>query len=281
MKSSSLLSKSLEIKPSQLYVKDLQKLTKFYRDIIGLELLTSTASHSILGQGKIPVIELISKPEYSYASIGSAGLFHNAILYNSRAELAKTLYNILTRMPDIYEGPGNHLVSEAFYFHDLENNGIELYFDLPRDTWEWVDGQLKMGLEYIDVEKYILEHINTEINPTKQLGHVHLRVGDIPKARKFYVDQLGFDVTADIGSALFVSVGGYHHHLGMNTWQSKEASFRDPSLGLAEVKMILPRDGSLGRLSDRLTSNELPFTIKSDNLVVNDPWGNNFVFTED
>jgi catechol 2,3-dioxygenase len=280
MASKSLLADTLEIKPSQLYVKDLQKLTKFYKDIVGLELLNSTPSHAILGQGNTPVLELISKPEYNHAPIKSAGLFHNAILYSSRAELAKALYSILTKMPEAYEGPGDHLVSQAFYFHDPENNGLELYFDRPRETWKWENGQIKMDTLYIDVEQFILQHIGEAVDPIKKLGHVHLRVGDIPTAKEFYVEKLGFDQIVNLESALFVSVGGYHHHLGMNTWASKGASFRDPSLGLAEVKIELPRDGSLNSLTDRLENHELKYEIRSDNIALNDPWGNRFVFSE-
>lgn len=275
----SILANQLQIKPSQLYVKDLQKVARYYRDMVGLESLVSTDSHVILGHKEIPVLELISKPEFQNATHKSAGLFHNAIVFNTRAALAEAVFRILQEAAWSYEGSADHLVSEAFYFHDPENNGLELYFDRPRKNWEWSNGSIKMDTLYLDPEQFILQNINGTQNAAKELGHVHLRVGDVPTARKFYVDQLGFDATADIGSALFVSVGGYHHHMAMNTWFSKGASKRDPTLGLGEVKLVLPDDGSIDNLVNRLKLNGLAFAQKQDKLFVNDPWNNQLVFT--
>lgn len=192
--------------------------------------------------------------------------------------MAQAILNIATKAPWAYEGSADHSVSEAFYFHDPENNGLELYFDHPRASWEWTDGRIKMDTVYLDPRNYVEQNIHGAKNPGKELGHVHLRVGDVPAARQFYVHQLGFDITADLGSALFVSVGGYHHHLAMNTWYSQGASRRDPSLGLAEVRLILPSDGSLDRLANRLAASKLSYDIKPDGLQVADPWNNRLVF---
>lgn len=136
-----------------------------------------------------------------------------------------------------------------------------------------------MATLYLDPSDYIQRNIDDVDSGTRQLGHVHLRVGDIPSAQKFYVEQLGFDPTADMGSALFVSVGGYHHHLAMNTWQSAGASKRDPSLGLGEVKFILPNDGSIDRLANRLRQQKVSFDEKYNSLLVDDPWKNRLHFT--
>ncbi len=276
----SLLANNLQIEPSQLYVKDLQKVTSYYRDVVGLQSLVATDSHVILGHDQIPALELISKPEYDNAPIRSVGLFHNAIVFSTQAELAKTVLNILQKAMWSYEGSADHLVSEAFYFHDPENNGLELYFDRPRQDWSWIGGSVQMATNYLDPQQYIIDNIETKtVNSSKELGHVHLRVGDVPTARKFYIDQLGFDATFDMGSALFVSVGGYHHHMAMNTWQSQGASKRDPSLGLAEIKLVLPNDGSIDRLANRLSSNKLAYTENAGNLHVADPWNNQLLFT--
>lgn len=278
-KKNSLLAPTLRINRSQLYVKDLEKVAKFYKDIVKLDVLEKTPSRIIFGQGKTPVIELLAKPEYGHAPPPSAGLFHNAIVYSSRADLAETIYNILKNAPESYEGSADHLVSEAFYFHDPEFNGLELYYDRPRETWQWDNGTIKMDTLYLDPEAYIMRHIEDKAKIHKELGHVHLRVGDVATARKFYVEQLGFDVTADVGSALFVSVGGYHHHMAMNTWLSKGAGLRVPALGLAEVKLLLPNDGSIDTLSNRLHENKITYDLKGEQLFVNDPWGNKLVFS--
>jgi catechol 2,3-dioxygenase len=275
----SILADSLQIKPSQLYVKDLQKVAAYYRDIVGLESLQSTNSHVVLGQGQVPILELISKPEFINTSIKNAGLFHNAIVFSSRAALSHAVLNILQKASWSYEGSADHLVSEAFYFHDPENNGLELYFDRPRDDWQWQNGNIKMDTLYLDPETYIVKNIHDTTTAAKELGHVHLRVGDIPTARKFYVDQLGFDTTLDVGSAIFVSVGGYHHHMAMNTWFSQGAGKRDPGLGLADIKLILPNDESINNLANRLSASNLGFTQQHDTLHVDDPWNNHLTFT--
>lgn len=130
-------------------------------------------------------------------------------------------------------------------------------------------------------QTYIFDNLQGSDSKIKELGHVHLRVGDIPRARKFYIEQLGFDATADMGSALFMSGGGYHHHVAANTWLSQGASKRDPSLGLAEIKFILPGDGSLDKLANRLEAAKLPHRQQNNNIYVDDPWGNNLLFTAD
>ena len=275
----SILASDLQIKPSQLYVRDLGKVTKFYRDIVGLQSLVATNSHVILGHDQTPVLELISKPEFEKVSIKNAGLFHNAIVYSTRAALAEAVLSILQKAQWAYEGSADHLVSEAFYFHDPEGNGLELYYDRPREDWQWTNEGVKMDTLYLDPAQFVMAHINGDRVADKELGHVHLRVGDIPSARRFYVEQLGFDITAGMESALFVSVGGYHHHMAMNTWMSAGASKRDPGLGLGEVKLILPDDGSIDRLADRLRVDGLQYDDRDGQLRVGDPWDNQLLFT--
>lgn len=281
MENSSILSKSLKIQPSQLYVKDLERVGRFYRDMVMLDVLERTDSRWLLGQGQVPILELIAKPEFDNASVRSAGLFHNAILYASRSDLARVVLNILQKSMQSYEGTGDHLVSEAFYFHDPEGNGLELYVDRPREDWDWSGGQVKMDTLYLDPERFIMDNIQGKSGGVKELGHVHLRVGNISDARRFYIDALGFDVTVDMGSALFVSVGGYHHHLAMNTWMSAGASKRDPGLGLAEVKIILPQSDDLKQLAARLDERQQRYVIQGDQLRVDDPWGNQLLLTHE
>jgi catechol 2,3-dioxygenase len=200
-------------------------------------------------------------------------------VYESRSKLAEAVQNILAKTPLLYEGTGDHLVSEAFYFHDPEGNGLELYFDRPRDEWQWNNGRVAMATLYIDPENYIKQYLGQDQEAgEKHLGHVHLRVGDIPNARKFYVDILGFDITFDMPSALFLSVGGYHHHIGANTWMSQGASKRTPALGLAEFDIHLPSADDFSNLSDRLQKFEYKYSDKNGQLEVADPWGNNIVF---
>ncbi|RYF27332.1 MAG: hypothetical protein EOO17_06255 [Chloroflexi bacterium] len=161
-------------------------------------------------------------------------------------------------VPQTFTGTGDHLVSEAFYFNDPEGNGLELYYDRPQTSWQWQDGQIKMDTLYIDPVHYINTHASEKSGAQRKLGHVHLKIGDIQSAEEFYVKMLGFDVTARVPGALFISVGGYHHHIGLNTWISKGAAKRTPTLGLSEVTITLDTSHDVNKLAVRIEAAGLP-----------------------
>jgi len=273
------LSKHLEIEPSQLFVGNISNVKSFYADTLGLQTLESSPSRVLLGHDNTGIIELISKPKLMHASPREAGLFHNAILFQSRASLARAAGEMILQRPESFSGTGDHLVSEAFYFNDPEGNGLELYFDRPEDTWQWQNGRVVMDTLYIDPLQYISQHANDKLVDDKKIGHVHLRVGDINTARKFYVDTLGFDITAQVPGALFVSVGGYHHHIGLNNWLSEGAGLRSPALGLGNVTMELDSEDAVRNLAAKIESTEQSFGYANGKLQVNDPWGNQLSFT--
>jgi catechol 2,3-dioxygenase len=254
-------------------------MLRFYRDEVGLNVLASSSNSALLGDDKVGSIELIAQPSLTFAQPGAAGLFHNALVYGTRGALANTIGRLLTHVPQHYSGTGDHLVSEAFYFTDPEGNGLELYFDRPRESWQWVNGHVMMDTLYIDPSAYITEHASDTTAASHYLGHVHLRVGDITQARHFYIDILGFTLTGDLGSALFVSVGGYHHHIGLNTWLSAGAGPRTPSLGLSDVTITLPHESDINHLAGRLEAARYPFTLHHGKIHVNDPWNNGLIFT--
>ncbi|MET0980353.1 MAG: VOC family protein [Candidatus Saccharimonadales bacterium] len=273
------LTNSLLINPSQLYVRDLAKMSQFYRDQVGLEALETTNDRILLGHDHTAVIELVEKTKLTFANPHSAGLFHNAILFSARGNLSRTVGDLITQSPQLFTGTGDHLVSEAFYFNDPEGNGLELYFDRPSDTWQWNDGQVVMDTLYIDPIGYINQHASEKSAADKKLGHVHLRIGDINQARDFYISLLGFNVTADIGSALFISIAGYHHHIGLNTWFSQGAGKRTPTLGLSDVTITLEDTTDVTNLAARLENASYPFVFSKGKVLVSDPWGNSLVFT--
>ena len=275
----SLLTDSLNIAPSTLAVAGLASMTQFYHRHVGLDLLEQGASRVLLGKDHTAIIELLAQPKLAYASPHAAGLFHNAILFSSRGDLSRTVGDIITQVPQLYSGTGDHLVSEAFYFNDPEGNGLELYFDRPRETWTWENGQVKMDTLYIDPVGYVRSYASEHSTDDKKIGHVHLKVGDILRARKFYIDMLGFDITADIGSALFISIGGYHHHIGLNTWLSQGAPKRDETLGLSALEISLSSDDNVSKLASRLEANAYPFVHEHGHVRVSDPWGNLLIFT--
>lgn len=273
----SILSSSLTLAPSTLFVRDLTTMTSFYHDMVGLEILEQGASRTLLGRDHIGIIELVAQPKLTFASPRAAGLFHNAIVFDSRGDLSRTVDTILTSQPRLYSGTGDHLVSEAFYFTDPEGNGLELYFDRPANTWTWINGHVQMDTLYIDPLAYISANASTKGTNQAKLGHVHLKIGDIERARRFYIDLLGFDVTADMGSALFISISGYHHHLGLNTWLSQDAPRRSTTLGLSSVDIRLASDSDIRELATRLENAQYPFTFAHGIMTVDDPWGNTLI----
>jgi catechol 2,3-dioxygenase len=137
-----------------------------------------------------------------------------------------------------------------------------------------------MDTLYIDPVEYINSNANTYEGADKKLGHVHLRVGDISQARRFYVSLLGFDITASLPGALFVSIGGYHHHIGLNTWMSAGAGVRTPTLGLSDVTITLASGEDVSTLASRLEAGGYPFTYRNGKVHTADPWGNGLVFRE-
>jgi catechol 2,3-dioxygenase len=269
---------TFELGVVELQVKNLEVMTTFYHDVVGLELISEQTSSATLGSGRHVLLALHQDRDLSPAHPTHAGLYHFAILFSSRGDLARTIHRILTRTPHLFTGSADHLVSEAFYFNDPEGNGIELYFDRHRSTWKWENGQVKMASLYIDPVQYIESYLPLEEKEsTTSIGHVHLKVGEIEKAKAFYVDILGFDITARLPEALFISVDGYHHHIGLNTWESKGSGERESSLGLKSFSFVFPDSKAFSVLRERLIQNKVPFVEQNAELIFHDPWKNQIV----
>jgi catechol 2,3-dioxygenase len=263
-----------------LLVADLDGMIRYYREGIRLELLAQEGGRAVLGRGATPIVILEHAPGLTPAASGAAGLYHTAILFDSKADLAAALHSVATKYPGTFTGSADHLVSLAFYMTDPEGNGVELYWDRDRTQWSWTHGRVEMSSLRLDPNRFLQDHL-TEAGSTGSLerlakvGHVHLSVGDVATAEHFYVQQLGFEVTTAIpGSALFVSAGGYHHHMAMNVWESRGAGVRAPALGLGEVRIELPTDDALGATVERMRSSGV--RTRDDGLLVgfDDPWGN-------
>ncbi|KRC61238.1 glyoxalase [Agromyces sp. Root81] len=267
-----------------LRVGDLDAMIRYYRDAVTLELLSHDGPVAVLGRGTTPIVILQHAPELRHASPRDAGLFHTAILFDTREALATAIYAIASKHPGTFTGSADHLVSEAFYFTDPEGNGIELYYDRDRSQWSWVHGTVEMATLYLDPNEYLREHLTeggadaaasgTGLGDAV-VGHVHLSVGDVASAREFYVERLGFETTAEMGDqALFVSAGGYHHHMAMNTWNSRGAGRRGLALGLGTVEIVVPSTDDLGALDERMSHYRV--ATRDDGLVLafDDPWAN-------
>ncbi|PPH20390.1 glyoxalase [Rathayibacter sp. AY1C4] len=263
-----------------LRVADLDGMIAYYRDAVTLELLSHDGPVAVLGRGGVPAVILQHAPELVHASPRSAGLFHTAILFESEAALAAAVYSVATRHPGSFTGSSDHLVSKAFYFDDPDHNGVELYWDRDRTQWSWTHGRIEMSTLFLDPNAFLQEHLTEESIAQPRLGgasvgHVHLSVGDVATAKEFYVDRLGFETTiAYGGQALFVSAGGYHHHMAMNTWNSAGAGRRQQALGLGQVEIVVPGADDLGALGERLARSGVATRDDGRTLAFEDPWAN-------
>lgn len=264
-----------------LLVADLDEMTRYYRDAVTLQVLRADDDTVTLGRAERAIIHLRHEPGLDVAPAGAAGLYHTAILFESQTALAAALYSVARAAPGTFTGSADHLVSQAFYFTDPEGNGVELYWDRLRTEWSWMHGQVQMGTEYLDPNAFLREHLTEQAaagataRDAASVGHVHLSVGDVTTARQFYVDTLGFEQTFLFhGQALFVSAGGYHHHMAMNVWNSRGAPPRMPALGLGRVDLALPDADALGALGERLRDRRLQVADDGRTLAFDDPWDN-------
>jgi catechol 2,3-dioxygenase len=288
--------------PMTLDVADLDAMTAYYRDAVGLSVLDAAGPVVTLGRAgrnaggaagdtgaassttaaasaATPVVILRHSPTLKHAGPREAGLFHTAILFETQAALAAAVYTVATAHPQRFTGSADHLVSQAFYFDDPEGNGVELYWDRDRSEWSWVHGQVEMSTLFLDPNAFLREHLTDEAlaahgSAPSVVGHVHLSVGDTATAQHFYVDQLGFDLTTSFGGqAIFVSAGGYHHHMAMNVWRSGGAGRRMPALGLGQVDIVLPSADELGATAERLQHHGVAVRDDGRTLELDDPWG--------
>jgi catechol 2,3-dioxygenase len=280
MTATDLLAADTSMGAVTLLVADLDGMTTYYRDAVALSVLTATADTVTLGRGTTPLIILRAAPELVHASPRDAGLFHTAILFDSEAALAASVYSVATKAPGTFTGSSDHLVSKAFYFTDPEGNGVELYWDRDRAEWGWTHGQVEMSTLFLDPNVFLQEHLTAEAVEVPNfgdaiVGHVHLAVGDIDSAREFYVKRLGFEQTTMYGTAaLFVSAGGYHHHMAMNVWNSAGAGRRGRTLGLGQVDIVVPGGDDLGALGERMAHHGIPTRDDGQTLSFDDPWAN-------
>jgi len=280
LNTTSTLHPATEVGAVTLKVADLERSLAFYTGIIGLKLFRQDSRAAMLGAGRRPVLALEEVPGARPQPLNTTGLYHAAILFPDRYSLAVKIAQLAAiRYP---YGFSDHLVSEAFYISDPDGNGLELYRDRPRQEWSWANGQVRMALDPIDFDDFFAEI--KEGDPAIQdpsapegtkLGHMHLRVADIALAEKFYHGVLGFDITAHMPSALFLSAGGYHHHLGMNTWESQGGRPpAEPSAGLREFSILLPDRAELDRLVKQVGDAGVPVERGEDFARVLDPFQN-------
>ncbi|WP_019011581.1 VOC family protein [Deinococcus aquatilis] len=272
-----LTSSSLTLGPVELSVSDLNRTVSFYSTLLGMTVLDQTGQTATLGLPNHPLLVLTEHLGAQPTRPTSPGLYHLAVLLPTRADLARWVQH--ASHLGVRLGQSDHLVSEAFYLNDPDGHGIEVYRDRPRDEWRWQSGQVQMAGDPIDMDS-LLSEPGAELPfaglpEGTTLGHVHLRVTNLPLTEAFYSGLLGFDVVSRWPGALFISVGGYHHHFGLNTWQSQggqRAPEQASQLQRVNVQLLDPAD--LDALETRLRAANIALIRESDVLDVRDPAGN-------
>lgn len=267
-----------EIGLVRLKVQNLERSITFYKEVIGLQLLKQEGNVAELtADGSNALVILEANGDYRISQNRSSGLYHFAILLPDRLSLGLALRNLIKH--NIAVGQGDHLVSEALYLNDPDNNGIEIYADRPRDTWQRsANGEYVMTTDPVDIDGLlqISEQAHWQGLPAGTvIGHVHFHVGNLQQAKRFYCDVLGFEVTAHYGSAaLFISAGGYHHHIGLNTWAGVGAPpAAIDATGLAYYTVTLPDQQAIAEVEERIRQAELSYERQDDVIALSDPFG--------
>jgi catechol 2,3-dioxygenase len=269
----------------RLTVSDLARSASFYERVLGLRSTELETGALALGpEDEQALVELHGDAAAPRLDPRATGLFHLAVLVPSRLDLAYALTRLAeTRWP--LDGASDHLVSEALYLSDPDGNGIEIYRDRPREEWREVDGQLQMATLPLDLRS-IASEIGTAGSSQSQahapagtrIGHVHLQVSELERTETFYAGVLGFEVMVrGYPGALFVSAGGYHHHIGLNTWHSAGSPPPAPgAVGLRSFVIELPSQAELEQVLGRVSDAGLPSepTEAGDGHIVHDPSGN-------
>jgi catechol 2,3-dioxygenase len=265
-----------------LTVADLERSLDYYRRAVGLDVLEQAAGQVSLGTGVTELLQLVEVPG-ARPALGHTGLYHFALVVPERVDLARWLAHAARDRVSLV-GLSDHFVSEAIYLSDPDLHGIEIYWDRPREVWEGQVGSRMTSLP-LDVQNLLGELDDPDTEPFEGLpdgtamGHVHLRVARIPDTIEFYRDVLGMDLMAALGShAAFLSVGGYHHHVGANTWESAEATPPpEGSAALRKATIVLPSAEERDALAQRVADSGQQPDDSSYGPVVRDPSGNRLV----
>lgn len=266
-----------------LTVADLDRSVGFYRDAIGLEVLALGDDAASFGAGGEELVHLVELPGAA-PSRGNTGLFHLALRVPGRVDLAQWLTHAArTRVP--LAGMSDHFVSEAIYLQDPDDHGIEIYWDRPRQLWEGRIGEMTTAA--LDIDDLLTELVAPQTEPFEGLppgtdmGHVHLRVRDVPDAIRFYRDVLGFALMTTYGPhAAFLAAGGYHHHIGANVWQSMGAPAPPPgTASLRHATVVLPTRSALDATVNRVADHGQDPQPQSDGILVWDPSGTALLLT--
>jgi catechol 2,3-dioxygenase len=269
-----------------LTVRDLERSLAFYQERLGLRLNGREGGAARLGVPGRDLLVLVENPAARPAR-GTTGLYHFALLVPSRLDLARSFARLVGTRTSM-TGASDHGVSEALYLSDPDLNGIEIYRDREQQEWPWQGDRLAMTTEALDLEALLseLERAGPAaegLAAATRIGHVHLHVGDLAPAGHFYLETLGMDLMQRYGpSALFVSAGGYHHHVGLNTWQGVGAPPPPAdATGLRYFEILVPNEAELDRVGQRLGAMGVPSEKQQNGVFLRDPANNGILLRVD
>jgi catechol 2,3-dioxygenase len=275
------LPNATHLGPVRLQVGDLGRSVAYYEATLGMRVLDRSALHATLGTPSEPLVELFQKNGIKPAARrGQLGLYHFAILLPDRPSLGRFVQHLSDF--NTPAGAGDHLVSESLYLQDPDNLGIEVYADRPPSTWKRIGRQLMMATDPLDLDGLVREAGGKGWDGMPEgtvIGHLHLHVGDLTQASAFYSDAIGFDrMVWQYPGALFLAAGGYHHHLGTNTWAGPGARAPDAdSAQLLEWTIVLPDDKDIDAVAECLISAGHSVGRETasggETLLIRDPWG--------
>ncbi len=267
------LPAALRLGAVHLTVADIERSTSWYENSLGLRVHGRQDGTATLGDGSDAVLVLHEDPE-ARAAGRHAGLYHYALLFPNREELARAALRIAAAWTPI-QGASDHGTHEAIYLPDPDGNGIELAADRPRE--QWPTDMYSHGPAPLDLDS-LLGAVPAGSPPAQvgeglRVGHMHLHVGDIEAGLRFYRDVLGFELQANLGSAAFVSAGGYHHHLGVNVWQGRGVGPAPPhTVGLDHWTVVLPSAADVAEVKARVEAAAAPIEPIRDGFRTCDPW---------
>jgi catechol 2,3-dioxygenase len=255
-------------------------MLSFYQKDFGLNVISSDETATVLGYGEKttePILILNNDKKAMGAPREGTGLYHFVILVPDRRSLA-TAYVALGNRGIIFDGYADHLVSEALYLTDPDGNGMEIYADRPRNEWKLdEDGGVQMATQPLDIDSLIKE-VPTALTESQlafsegtKIGHVHLKVSDLQRSISFYRDLLGLDLMSYWGSAAFLSVGGYHHHVGMNTWESLGGPPAERTWAGMEYFTATITNDNFTELAMRLADSPIASRHEANQLYISDP----------
>lgn len=272
-----VLPATLRLGPVHLTVTELDRSVAWYQRSLGLRVHRHAASEAELGDGAETTVVLVEDPQARPAG-RHAGLYHYALLFGSREELARTAIR-LSRTETPIQGASDHGTHEAIYLPDPDGNGIELAADRPREQWPTPEEEFSGGGPApLDMPALLAtvegEAPTEQVEPGLRIGHLHLHVGDIDRGLAFYRDVVGFAVWFVMPTAAFVAAGGYHHHLGFNVWQGRGVGPPpERSVGLRHWTVRLDTAEEVAEVRARLEQAGATVLADADGFLARDPWG--------